>query len=783
VAEQRESRLFRQPFLEAGVARQGVSSNKTANRTRADDPYPRTRAASDVNPASYPASSPRPPQTFRLAGPGLTRRNLCAEKLGPSHHLMFPPPAGTDALRDLIARATPALERALATAPEGPAQAGAREPLHEAYSAAMLALAAAAAPTNLPPQAYTVSPPIGGVTRAVGRAAEPAGALVDCGASADTREHDPAAHTPPCSAMAACAPVALAGVPERSPTYSRRLIMNMLVGASSVAVATPVAADSGLSAQRAALARMEEIVKVLRESHVCEDWQIDEAAAERALAYCRAGAGRGEDETGEEVALNFLIDRGQSLDWVFRGNASGMICHVAASSPRSVIARPTDPVFAAIERHRAAVAEMNTAREIFGDCERKHFETVHAKAWVPIPCVPTEADMPSPENLDLLEKSDSEAGAKMSPQLQNLKFRRCYSPAEIREAMPTWLTDRQRKRMYKKALNSRGSERRRIAKAKRKIGWATIERRWEDSIDQEMVAQVELVCTIPTTAAGARLVISYFLEHVRGTMGRADILDCDDGKDALRLLTSLHSTFGAIKSPASAAGNIAAPDCIANERWVDWRSIAAERRSLNQKIEAAEAAMPTWAQSGPEMIDHLGNPCGGTHVGWPAHVGIALPSSGLWRRVRKSPASQRKVFDELMLTSPEDHKENLVWYREELRSIVRRRREQRMERERVGLPALEAREQGLYDAQHEIRHQLKRPPVGTNALAALLLINLTYGVRFDETQNMPHDEFLQLVTEMLSVLLPQLTGAIATDVTDFLHHPDRPMREFAFFNV
>jgi uncharacterized protein YkwD len=68
--------------------------------------------------------------------------------------------------------------------------------------------------------------------------------------------------------------------------------MNSLVTLPIVA-ALPVAApampaDQPVGCDRAAaLARMEQIVNLLRTCHVREGWKIDDAAAERALEYSR----------------------------------------------------------------------------------------------------------------------------------------------------------------------------------------------------------------------------------------------------------------------------------------------------------------------------------------------------------------------------------------------------------------------------------------------------------------------------------------------------------------
>jgi hypothetical protein len=87
-----------------------------------------------------------------------------------------------------------------------------------------------------------------------------------------------------------------------------------------------------VSGRRAALARAEEIVSLLRTNYVREGWQFDQAAAERVLAFFRKYAEDGSESEDEwEVALYFLYSHGQSLDWVLCGDPRVMICKLAGA--------------------------------------------------------------------------------------------------------------------------------------------------------------------------------------------------------------------------------------------------------------------------------------------------------------------------------------------------------------------------------------------------------------------------------------------------------------------
>ena len=126
--------------------------------------------------------------------------------------------------------------------------------------------------------------------------------------------------------------------------------MNTMVSVASIATAAAVAAPSIANAAptttlatqaedsspAGALARAEEIVSLLRTNFIRQGWTIDEAAAERALAFCRGYAADGsgpEDE--EKAAFDFFFSHGQSLDWVFLGRHQSLICGLATHSKRA----------------------------------------------------------------------------------------------------------------------------------------------------------------------------------------------------------------------------------------------------------------------------------------------------------------------------------------------------------------------------------------------------------------------------------------------------------------
>jgi hypothetical protein len=148
--------------------------------------------------------------------------------------------------------------------------------------------------------------------------------------------------------------------------FNRRTIMNMFVSTAAVAAAPAVAAPTNspdvVVDHRAILARVEEIIDLLRTRHIQDGWQMDEEGASRALAYFRrhveGPAFKDEDEDTAEYyahALPFFNSHGQDLDWIHDGKPFGMICRLASRSPQAMTsAVAPDPIFEAIEVHKAA---------------------------------------------------------------------------------------------------------------------------------------------------------------------------------------------------------------------------------------------------------------------------------------------------------------------------------------------------------------------------------------------------------------------------------------------
>jgi hypothetical protein len=149
--------------------------------------------------------------------------------------------------------------------------------------------------------------------------------------------------------------------------------MNIAVSATAAAaipVASPTIAADAHADLPAQIARLEEAINLLRTCHVCEGWKMDEEGAERALRYVRAGCPDDEDEWA--ATRHFLGSHNISMDWIFCGDVRVMICSAAARSDAALlIARPSDPIFASIEAHKAAHAVVLEAVGRYSQFERE----------------------------------------------------------------------------------------------------------------------------------------------------------------------------------------------------------------------------------------------------------------------------------------------------------------------------------------------------------------------------------------------------------------------------
>jgi hypothetical protein len=118
---------------------------------------------------------------------------------------------------------------------------------------------------------------------------------------------------------------------------SRRAILAGAVSVPALALPAVVAAAPATApdipvGRAAVVARAEQIVDLLRTRHVCEGWALDEGRAEQFQQNIRRLDIEAEDVDIEQQINDWVIDHGQSFDWIFRGDHGVMICGAAAGS-------------------------------------------------------------------------------------------------------------------------------------------------------------------------------------------------------------------------------------------------------------------------------------------------------------------------------------------------------------------------------------------------------------------------------------------------------------------
>jgi hypothetical protein len=155
--------------------------------------------------------------------------------------------------------------------------------------------------------------------------------------------------------------------------------------AAAVPIASPALADSMPSQDAdicdyaAMLCRAETAIETFRTRVIRDDFTLDNEAAERVLRYFKSAAeGRPDDEDEWSAVIDFFGHHGiQVLGWILHGGVEGMICTTAAlavlerSHSKDADHVSQDPIFAAIETHKAAKATWVKCVHDHGDLEEE----------------------------------------------------------------------------------------------------------------------------------------------------------------------------------------------------------------------------------------------------------------------------------------------------------------------------------------------------------------------------------------------------------------------------
>ncbi|MGD9656917.1 MAG: hypothetical protein AB7U61_04630 [Methylocystis sp.] len=222
----------------------------------------------------------------------------------------------------------------------------------------------------------------------------------------------------------------------------------------------------------------------------------------------------------------------------------------------------------------------------------------------------------------------------------------------------------------------------------------------------------------------------------------------------------------AVAAPLAMAG---APSTNIDALWAEFSSLGPMIAAADAQVAAATDAMPAWAAPGPSCISADGSFTGAI-VSWPLDTTVAPPEEpGAYRVVR---VSSRELQSRFKLDQSMGCSDAKTIYVSRLRKLARLRMDQKIERERVGLPELELRLDALRDRRDDAAFAiLGAVEASPNAVAAKIIIAALFNA---DKQTDPEIVTVDLgyLTSALTALQPSLTGKIALDVADLLKWGD-----------
>jgi hypothetical protein len=239
------------------------------------------------------------------------------------------------------------------------------------------------------------------------------------------------------------------------------------------------------------------------------------------------------------------------------------------------------------------------------------------------------------------------------------------------------------------------------------------------------------------------------------------------------LLGGLMAAPVVLATPASALGGSSS---AVHDLWNERRALRPVSRDLEERIEEATAKMPWWAQEGPDLLKHDGTFIGSI-VGWPAIQDMEPPSQGAYRLIRPSPMNLRKDYDRWISVwgrPPGTDASARQQYVKNLRALALRRRQQNIERAKVGRDELEARYDNTRDHVLDLNVAIEGlSGFHPDALAAKLLVGLHWTASTADSTG----SNCESLRPTLEALRPHLSGNIAADVADLLDNPEAPLTE------
>jgi len=218
--------------------------------------------------------------------------------------------------------------------------------------------------------------------------------------------------------------------------------------------------------------------------------------------------------------------------------------------------------------------------------------------------------------------------------------------------------------------------------------------------------------------------------------------------------------------------------------WQERQQIVRQENAIHRRLDDARERMPAWAKSGAEYINAAGERCG-HNVGWPEVAVLpAAPEISYARRlIRVSPQHIKENFENYVSLYPGSSKRALRLrakarenYRASMRRLIARLRERRAIEGDLGIPAMEAKVDVLYDRRWGIKDAIEKLPPTINQAAALALIEALIDGKSGSSVSDP-DDHLSPILIMLRGIRPYLTGAIRVTVDRMFNEPDATLAE------
>jgi hypothetical protein len=215
--------------------------------------------------------------------------------------------------------------------------------------------------------------------------------------------------------------------------------------------------------------------------------------------------------------------------------------HVARTR-RAIESKP-DPVFAAIERHRAAWLEYDASVDDLNAREGALPREFIARPSTAVPKIIGQHE----SNLQIVTHEEGVGQTRkfmkaeeVFANLEKLAIFRAFTNKQIDMCMRGPACEQARET----ARRQLRSAQRRYRAARKAAGIKEAQQRQANAMAEEADALQALALTIPTTSNGARGLIKYWCNHQVENLRCAD--ESEDHKQTLRLLTSLWSGIGTI---------------------------------------------------------------------------------------------------------------------------------------------------------------------------------------------------------------------------------------------